>query len=122
MRRKLRSWPKIQQRINSYVLGVSNSNRLINKLISSIGFKTKPLYHAKTEITDTEIKTTVLLKRGHLTFWIRPEFTGEKLVKLTIESKKNVAPPHILINLIRPMAKMLREETDVYIEQNITHP
>ena len=121
LRRKLKTWPKIQQRIDSYISGMSNSTQAVSRFSSIFGFKRKPLFHARTEITDREIKIIVSLKKGTLTFWVRPKFDEEKLVKLTIESKKNIAPFHILNDLIFPMTKMLKEETDVYIEQKITH-
>ena len=75
---------------------------------------------AKTSVEKEGLKTIVTRGKGTFTFWVKPVFSGDVLVMVSISSERGIAPTQVYYDLINPMADMLKREISARVESKIT--
>jgi len=116
---QLSTWQEIQGQLVGYIPSIAGSYASIQKLSSKMGMKMNRT-SANASIEKEGLKVITTRGKGTFTFWVKPVFRDIQFIGVSISSGKDMAPLQIYMDLIKPIADMLRKETSSQAELKIT--
>lgn len=119
MHEKLSTWQEVQERLVEYIPALTGSYAALQNLSNRITGGRVTRLHAKTSIEKDGLKVIATKGKGTFSFWVKPVFRDIQFIGVSISSEKDVAPHRVYMDLIKPMADMLRKETSVRVELKI---
>jgi len=117
---RLSAWPEIQKRLVEYIPSITGSYASLLKISKGVAGNKATSLSAKTSVEKEGLKAIVTRGKGTFTFWVKPVFSGDILVMVSISSERGIAPRQVYYDLINPMADMLKREISARVESKIT--